>query len=161
METQILRHFCWSFVWRYINTVFVYNLPRLLTSNFDRSQKRKYLYAKKKARSRQNSIETITDAHFADDLLLLTNTPAQAELLLHSQEQPAKGIGLYVNANKSEYMCFKRKGATSTLSVRPLKLVHQSTSFDSNISLTEWTAINRLSIIWKSDKSNKIKRDFF
>ena len=51
----------------------------------------------------------------ADDLTLFPNTAAQANSLLHSQEQTAEGIGLYVNANKTEYMCFKQKGAISIL----------------------------------------------
>ena len=36
----------------------------------------------------------------------LANTPTQAESPLHSLEQAAGGIGLHVNANKMEYMCF-------------------------------------------------------
>ena len=35
----------------------------------------------------------MTDADYADDLVLLANTPAQAESLLNSQEQTAGGIG--------------------------------------------------------------------
>ena len=41
----------------------------------------------------------------ADDLTLLKNTPAQTESLLHSLEQAAGGISLYMNANKTEYVC--------------------------------------------------------
>ena len=51
----------------------------------------------------------MTDADYADDLALLTNTPAQAESLLHNLKQAAGGIGLRVNANKTEYMYFKQK----------------------------------------------------
>ena len=37
-----------------------------------------------------------------------------------------------------------------------------STESDVNIGLTKvWTAIGKLSIMWKSDLSSKIKRDFF
>ena len=36
----------------------------------------------------------MTNADYTDDLALLTNTPAQAESLLHSLEQAARGIGL-------------------------------------------------------------------
>ena len=36
-----------------------------------------------------------------DDLAFQANTPAQAEFLLHSLEQAARGIGLYVEANKT------------------------------------------------------------
>ena len=57
-----------------------------------------------------NSVYTyilkITDADYADDIAILANTPNQAETLLHSLEQAAAGISLYVNAHKTEYMCF-------------------------------------------------------
>ena len=43
---------------------------------------------------------------YADDLALLANTPSQAEALLHSLERAAAGIGLHVNAHKTEYMCY-------------------------------------------------------
>ena len=43
----------------------------------------------------------ITDADYTDDLVLLANTPAQAKSLLHSLEQAAGGIYLYVNINKT------------------------------------------------------------
>ena len=36
---------------------------------------------------------------------LMVNTPTQADSLLHSLEQVAGGIGLHVNADKTEYMC--------------------------------------------------------
>ena len=68
-------------------------------------------------------------------------------------------------------MCFKREGAISTLGGRPQKLVDKFIYLGSNISSTEndvntclaktWPAINRLSSIWMSDQSNKIKQDFF
>ena len=61
----------------------------------------------------------MTAAVYADDLALLTNTPAQAEFLLYSQEKTVGSIGPYVNADKIVYMCFKQKGAI----FKPLKLV--------------------------------------
>ena len=39
-------------------------------------------------------------------LAILTNTPDQAEILLHILERAAASIGLYVNAHKTEYMCY-------------------------------------------------------
>ena len=50
--------------------------------------------------------QTITDADYADDIALLANTPALAKSQLHSLERAAAGIGLHVNAEKMEYMCF-------------------------------------------------------
>ena len=77
--------------------------------------------------SRQYPAEAITDADYTDDLVLLTNTPAQVKSLLHNLEQPARGIDLYVNANKTKLMCFKQE-AISTLNDKPLKLADQFAS---------------------------------
>ena len=40
------------------------------------------------------------DTHYADDLTLQTNTPAQAESLLNSLEQEAESFGFYENTNE-------------------------------------------------------------
>ena len=95
----------------------------------------------------------------------------QAETLLHSLERAAASIGLYVNAHKTEYMCYNQTGDISTLKGTPLKLVDKFTYLGSSVESTEkeietrltkaWTAINRLSIIWKSDLTDKMKRSFF
>ena len=124
-----------------------------------------------KKRSRRYPAKTITNANYADDIALLANTPNQAETLLHSLEQATAGIGLHVNALKTEYMCYNQTGNISTLDRTSLKLVDKFTYLGSSVSSTEkdintrltkaWTAINRLSIIWKSDLTNKMKRSFF
>ena len=113
--------------------------------------------------------KTITDADNADDIEILANTSNQAETLLHSLEQAVAGIGLHVNAHKTEYMCFNQTGDISTLDGSSLKLVDKFTYQGSNVSSTEkdtrltkaWTAIDKLSIIWKSDLTDKMKRSFF
>ena len=115
--------------------------------------------------------KTITDVDYADDIALLANTPNQAEILLHSLEQAAAGIGLHVNAHKTEYMYYNQTGDISTLDGTSLKLVDKFPNLGSSISSTEkdidtrltkaWTAIGRLSIIWKSDLIDKMKRSFF
>ena len=71
------------------------------------------------------------DADYADDPALLA--PAQAKSQLHSLEKAAAVISCYVNANKTEYICFKEKGAMSTLSGHPLELVDQIIYLGSNI----------------------------
>ena len=119
--------------------------------------------------SRRYPAKTITDADYADDIAILANTPNQAETLLHNLERA--GIGLCVNAHKTEYMCYNQTGDISTLDGTPLKLVDKFTYLGSSVSSTEkdidtrltkaWTAINRLSIIWKSDLTDKMKRSFF
>ena len=95
----------------------------------------------------------------------------QAETLIHSLEQAVAGIGLYVNAHKMKYMCFNQRGDISTLNSGSLKLVDKFTYLGSSVSSTEtdinmqlakaWTAIDRLSVIWKSDPTDKIRCSFF
>ena len=63
-----------------------------------------------KKSSRRYPAKTITDADYADDIAILANTPNQAETLLHSLERAAAGIGLHVNAHKTEYMCYNQTG---------------------------------------------------
>ena len=115
--------------------------------------------------------KTITDADYADDIALQANAPNQAETLLHSLERATAGIGLHVNAHKTEYMCFNQAGDISTLDGTSLKLVDNYPYIGSSVSSTEkdldtrltkaWTAIDKLSVIWKSDLSDKMKRSFF
>ena len=68
-------------------------------------------------------------------------------------------------------MCYNQTGDISTLDGTPLKLVDKFTYLGSSVSSTEkdidtqltkaWTATNWLSIIWKSDLTDKMKRRFF
>ena len=114
---------------------------------------------------------TITDMNYSNDIALLANTPAQAETQLHSLEWAGAGIGLHVNADKTEYIYFNQRGDIATLNGSSLKLVDKFAYLGSSVSSTEkninmwlakaWTAINRLSVIWKSDLTDKIKRSFF
>ena len=55
----------------------------------------------------------MTDSEYGNYLALLANAPAQAESLLHSQEQAAGSIGLCVNENKTESICMKKKESSS------------------------------------------------
>ena len=91
--------------------------------------------------------KTVTDLNYTDDLMLLANTPAQTESLLHRLEQEVGGIGLRENANKMEVIWFKQEGAISNLSRKPLKFVDKFMYLSSNISSTEryvnWIAGNR------------------
>ena len=68
-------------------------------------------------------------------------------------------------------MCYNQTGDIFTLEGTPLKLVDKFTYLGSSVESTEkdietrltkaWTAINRLSIIWKSDRTDKMKRSVF
>ena len=114
--------------------------------------------------------QTITDTDYTDNIVLLANIPTQAETLLHSLEWAAAGIGLHVNADKTEYMCFNQRGDTSTQNGSSLKIVDKFTYQGSSVSSTKtdinmrlakaWTAIDRLSVTWKSDLTDKINQFF-
>ena len=72
---------------------------------------------------------------------------------------------------KRNICAINQTGDISTLEGTPLKLVDKFTYLGSSVESTEkdietrltkaWTAINRLSIIWKSDLTDKMKRSFF
>ena len=146
--------------------LFIICLDYVLRTLIDKISENGFKLTKK--RSRRYRAKTITDT---DYIAILANTPDQAETLLHSLEWAATGIGLYVNAHTTEYMCYNRTGDISTLDGTPLKLVDKFTYLESSVASTEkdidtrltkaWTAINRLLIIWKSDLTDKMKRSFF
>ena len=149
--------------------LFIICLDYVLRTSIDKIKENGFELTKK--RSRRYPATTITDADYADDIAILANTPDQAETLLHSLDRAAASIGLYVNAHKTEYMCYNQTGDISTLEGTPLKLVDKFTYLGSSVESTEkdietrltkaWTAINRLLIIWKSDLTDKMKRSFF
>ena len=68
-------------------------------------------------------------------------------------------------------MCYNQAGDISTLDGTSLKLVDKFTYQGSSVASTEkdidsrltkaWTAIDRLSIIWKSDLTDTMKCSFF
>ena len=69
------------------------------------------------------------------------------------------------------YLCFNQTGDISTQDGSSLKLVDKFTYLGISVSSTEkdidtrltkaWTAIDKLSIRWKSDLTDKMKRSFF
>ena len=101
-----------------------------------------------KKRSRRYPAKINTDADYSDDIAILANAPAQAETLLHSLERAAAGIGLRVNAHKTEYTCFNQTGDISTLGGSSLKLVDKFTYQGSSVSLTEKDIDTRLTKAW-------------
>ena len=99
-------------------------------------------------RSRKYPAKTITDADYADDVAILANTINQTETLLHSFERAAAGIGLHVNAHKTEYMCFNQTGDISTIEGNSLKLVGKFTYLGSSVLSTEKDIDSRLTKAW-------------
>ena len=149
--------------------LFIICLDYVLRTSMDKIKENGFDLTKK--RSRRYPAKTITDVYYADDRAILANTPTQVKALLHSLEQAFAGIGLHVNAHKTEYMCFNQTGDISTLNGSSLKLVNKFIYLGSSVSSTEkdidmrltkaLTAIDRLSVIWKSDLTDKMKHSFF
>ena len=105
--------------------LFIICLDYVLRTSINKIRENGFELTKK--RSRRYPAKTISDADYADDIAILANTSDQAETLLHSLEQAAAGIGLYVNAHKTEYMCYNQAGDISTIDGTPLKLVNKFT----------------------------------
>ena len=149
--------------------LFIICLDYVLRISVDKIRENGFELTKKRSKSYPAS--TITDADYADDIALLANTPDQTEKLLHSLERAATGIGLHVNAHKTEYMCYNQTGNICTLDGTSPKLEDKFIYLGSSVSSTEkdidtrltkaWIAIDRLSIIWKSDLTDKMKCSFF
>ena len=114
----------------------------MLRTSTDKIQDNGFELTKK--RSRKYPAKTIIDADYADDIAILANRHNQAVKLLHSLEQAAAGIGLHVNAQKTEYMYFYQTGDISTLSCSYLKLVDKFTHLGSSVWLTEKNIDTRL-----------------
>ena len=146
--------------------LFIICLDYVLRTSIDKIRENGFALTKK--RSRRYPAKTITNADYADDIALLANTPNQAETLLHSLERAAAGIGLQVDAYKTESMCFNQTSNISTVEGTSLKLFDKLTYLGSSVSSTEkdidtrltktCTAIDKL---WKSDLTDKMKRSFF
>ena len=94
------------------------------------------------------------------------------ESQLHSLEKAVGSIGLHVSADKTEPMCFNRNQTRDiyTLTGGSLRLADKFTYIGNSVSSTEndinmwlanaWTAIDRLSVFWKTDIPDKIKPNF-
>ena len=120
-----------------------------------------------KARSSRHPAKTITDVDYADDLALLSDTMEEATKLLHFVEEAASEIGLYINAGKTEFICYNLEGHIKSRNGNHIKSVNEFVYLGSNIQSTErdikirkgkaWGALNGLSIIWKSSLPEKLE----
>ena len=134
--------------------LFIICLDYVLRTSIDKIKENGFELTKK--RSRRYPAKTITDA---DYVAILANTPNQAETLLHSLERAATGIGLHVNAHKTEYMCFNQTGDISTLEGTSLKLVDKFTYLGSSVSSTKKDINMRLMKTWTAIDKMKIRPD--
>ena len=126
-----------------------------------------------KQKSRRYPGKKITEADYADDLAVLADTLKDATTLLHNIEKVAKQIRLYLNADKTEFICENQDASVGlkSLADKHIKQVLDfkylgsyiaSTEHDVNIRLGKaWNALNQLDKIWKSNLSDNLKRKFF
>ena len=149
--------------------LFTLTLDYVLRTSVDKLNS--FGFTLEKVKSRRYPAKKITDADYADDLALFSDKIDDAERLLHAVEEAAARIGLYVNAKKTEYVCYKQNGEIKDLKGTTLKEVEHFTYLGSNISSTEkdvmiriakaWSTLNRLRTIWKSSLPDNTKRNFF
>ena len=114
---------------------FIICLAYVLKTSVDKIKENSFELTKKS--SRWYPTKTITDADYANDIAILVKAPTQAKTLQHSLERATGGIGLYVNAQKTECMCLNQTGDISTLGSSSLKLVDKFTNLGSSVSSTE------------------------
>ena len=123
-------------------------------------------------KSRRYPAVKITDADFADDIALFSDNIKDAQELLNRLELAANEVGLYLNTSKTEFMMYNlTEGDIATNVGTKLKCVedfkylgswvHKSAN-DLNIRIAlAWTALNKMSIVWKSSLSRQLKIRFF
>ena len=129
--------------------LFIIRLDYVLRTSIHKKEDNGFKLAKE--RNRRYPARTNTDTDYANDIALLANTFTHAETLLHSLECAAAGIGLYVNADKTEYMCFNPRGDISTLDGSSLKLVGELTYLWNSVSSTENNTNTRLAKAWTAN----------
>ena len=114
---------------------------------------------------------TFTDTDFADDLCLLSDTVADAQIFLTRLEEAAAEFGLCVNASKTEAMMFNTTGRLTSISGADIKNVEDfkylgawisSSAKELNVRKGQaWSALFKLDKIWESSLSRRMKIMFF
>ena len=115
-------------------------------------------------------VQTMTHTDYTDDIGFLANIATQA--MLHSLERQQVLYASMSFMDKTENMCFNQNQTRdiTTLTGGSLKPVDKFMYLRSNDSSTEndaytclvkaWSNVDRVSVVWKSDLSNKIKHNF-
>ena len=79
-------------------------------------------------------METITNADYADDIVFLVDTRAQAKSLLDHLEQATRCISHY---RKTEFIGVNQDGAIFSLNGKPLEWINLFIYISSNMSSSE------------------------
>ena len=81
--------------------LFIICLDNVLRTSIDKIKENGLKLTKE--RSRRYPAKTFTHANYADEKALLANSTARDKTQQHNLERAAAGIGLHVNAHKTEY----------------------------------------------------------
>ena len=122
-------------------------------------------------RSRRHRAFNVTDANFADDLALITDSVAETQDFLRSLELAANSVGLHLNEGKTKYMGINiRDDDNSTLVAGSGKSIEKVDGFvyqGSRIKSSEkdfkvrkakaWGACHQMKLVWKSAMRRELK----
>ena len=100
--------------------IFIICLDYVLRKALDKNNELGFTLTKQK--SKCYPAMKITDADYADDLAVLADILKDATFLLHSIERTAKEIGLYLNADKTEFICFNQDASEGMRSLNGEKI---------------------------------------
>ena len=124
-----------------------------------------------KQRSRRYTAIEITNADYADDLVIFSDSSRNAEKLLNFLEESGKTVGLKVIIKKTQHVNINSNKTVKSIDGEVLKNVDnfiylgseiESTNIEIKIRNTKsWAALEKLSSIWKLSHSTTLKRNFF
>jgi len=91
------------------------------------------------SRSRRYPAQKITDADYADDLCIISDSLTDATFLLHQIEQAANAIGQHGNASKTKFMSYNQlhSGSIKSLSRDNILAVQDFIYLGSNVASTK------------------------
>ena len=126
-------------------------------------------------RSRRHPAVKVTDADFADDLALITDSVAEAQDFLRSLELAANSVGLHLNEGKTKYMGINiRDDDNQTLvagSGKSIEKVDDFVYLGSRMKSSEkdfevrkakaWGACHQMKLVWKSEMRRELKVRLF
>ncbi|XP_014788902.1 uncharacterized protein LOC106882658 [Octopus bimaculoides] len=115
------------------------------------------------AQSRRDEAKKISDAQFADDIVMVTNAAREAEELMQDMDTMSMSVGLNMNEIKTKYLLENIKKPEKIMNVggKPPELVEDFLYLGAKIGNTvgdiverkskAWVACRSLRSIWKSD----------
>ena len=119
--------------------------------------------------SRKYPAKMLTDADFADDLVILSDKIGNAaKLLLKILETIAASVGLCLNTTKTKFIAVNTEGTVTAQNGCDVEQVNNFNYLGSKIISSEndiqvtigsaWSALNKLTPIWKSNLDVSIKK---